>query len=1200
MSTGSDTVRESVVSHDRGRENHSPDAAIRIADIACSTTEDGEDERKSGFDFLMAVEKSRLLRRQRETVDLLETSRILADRTTEIPTSELESRSDNTGPDFVFEDSDVADTLAETCHHLQACFRVGAKICLVNRPNRTARSDQTPQTVPTRTRPTGDIFSVLAAAAGPAVIEGATGIAREMVDELAFRTAWTQIGLPYTYGLRPIVQWIRENVGKEELKSVLKTTSGFIQDVYEVFADAYRADEGIRATELEKWVRRMNDEHERENASARRSDTVLTEWRRDLQSRTDVVYSKLMRYFGDDSFIGIDMSNEARVIEAELRGAKRRRTELDKRIPESVHDINIEYRRWLTSIGDLVQNSLDALATTERGIESFASQVSAVCGVANSVLVSGADAPVTIMKKLRALRDTIKSEEQSVIRLEEDTLLRQADEIAAPIVPAGRYMSRLGRQARSLPLPPLDTKSLRYEGDSVVNASGNLDNAWRLLVWAECFLVAEHTSWDAEWTRLRAPGVEMLETAATTSGGFIVPYSLDVTQTDLQQMYNEVVRRHLDFETWCTETREIWGDAPTSEEEWNRQSALLAWKKKKFAAECADTIMSETVSKSDVDIRRVVVQALRLGARNRVPKDKWTTLLSEHPFRAARSNDAVDYDVFAWPTYDKSDGDDTLPGHITMPHLIYLAMLQGIEKKMRQSDPRAENAKPRLGKFFNPTKYQLDELLDSTESLDRMTSLQIEEVGLVLTTPGDPAIGRYTRGDKGKSFAVEHPSDNDMKKYSKELRGLVAPRPVRHKSASNPLLHGISPEQLDSTRPADAPVLPRFHAIPPTTSPPRQDLALLPNSTCDFGIKVCVLHEKTCYAIDAVLWPVLGEDNTFRSSMAISRERDATTPCFLSAHDGTLAVLYPPDTEDEDSSAGSFFIAKLSADFPKKLRELHKIRVAAEREYDWYATWMSNRVWEVESKLSKQSKRVLVKGINDPIIDLPKFPADEGSEGGEYEIIDVSISGIVEKIPMFDTNSVACLADVVSVREDGEWAVSGGSNVAYGVRGVMRSSTDDWFTDRCWKTMPSSFQTGLREEIERHLLSLMNVYETHMQSMRLEEERRAISTFDPTMEVGTRIQHEIERMRTATLVYQMAVRVTDDLRRSFKDHLAVEGVDATLMMDPTRNDFFSNFYTMVAFEVHASMLTHSLRLFVLYFQMGQVMKYDIRAIVSDV
>jgi hypothetical protein len=315
-------------------------------------------------------------------------------------------------------------------------------------------------------------------------------------------------------------------------------------------------------------------------------------------------------------------------------------------------------------------------------------------------------------------------------------------------------------------------------------------------------------------------------------------------------------------------------------------------------------------------------------------------------------------------------------------------------------------------------------------------------------------------------------------------------------------------------------------------------------------------HGEKWYAIDAILWPVLnGVRTSFESSLFVHKETNEESVMQLVAEEGHVGFV---------NREGTGLTVKGELHSLPKLRNLHRLRVAAEREQDWYTTWLADRVWEASSKISAKSKGVLMKGRTDPI--------DDTASGGDVAIVTLSqLAQMMQDSSSEDNddsfNGEFVVGDIVSVRENGEWAVSGDSRAPYGVCAAMRSRTDEWFVRECWATMPDTFRAGLRDEIQRHLITLTGIYDVCMQEKRRNDELSLIATFDPTMDVGGHLVYAAEKMRTATLVYQMAVRVTNDLKRSFKDHLSAEGVDATLMMDPTRSDFFSNFYTMVAFEV---------------------------------
>ena len=574
--------------------------------------------------------------------------------------------------------------------------------------------------------------------------------------------------------------------------------------------------------------------------------------------------------------------------------------------------------------------------------------------------------------------------------------------------------------------------------------------------------------------------------------------------------------------------------------------------------------------------REVVVQALRLGARSRHEGEPRTALLSDHPFRAARSADAADYDVFSWPLYTQKAPDK--PAHpvcVTLPQMVYIAMLTMIRQEMvdsaqeavaaaeEGSDARvkAEAALNDASKFC-PTGYlSRDKSGENTYTLaDFKTLFQVPSTTDLYSCDETNTELTYNR-ETDLSFAAEHPSAVVMEANETKLGGrLVAPRPTRHKPPSTALLHGVSSDALQGVRAEME--LPHFYALPAKTTPDEQDLTLLPNQVCDFGLRLWVVlatEPGVLRPLDAVFWPELWQDDSAHSSFVASVPGSTTELRVLATKDGR-SVFY---LQGEDVGVLQHPIETET----RVLRDLQRRRVATERAYDWYGMCYAASPWSVRDALPEEARRILTKDTNTPIDEVK-------TTGAVSTTLSVgNLMSLADFVNALELKSIAriIVGDVVSVRFGGEWAVSPEVESPYGVCEAMQARTNAWFVARCWETAPPNFI-----ELVKKKLLVPHVKNLLQQKARLREQKRQLGcdrqiAFFAAGPSGTTITdwagQAAEAQRTRTLVYQMAMRVTNDLRRHFKDHLSVDEVTVSLMMDARRNDFFTNFYTMVAFEV---------------------------------
>ena len=284
-----------------------------------------------------------------------------------------------------------------------------------------------------------------------------------------------------------------------------------------------------------------------------------------------------------------------------------------------------------------------------------------------------------------------------------------------------------------------------------------------------------------------------------------------------------------------------------------------------------------------------------------------------------------------------------------------------------------------------------------------------------------------------------------------------------------------------------------------------------------------------------------------------------TELCVLAATEGKVVVY----ARDNDTDNGLSSIETVTP----ALRDLQRRRVATERAYDWYNMCYAASPWSVRDALPVEARRILTKDTNTPIDEVK-------TTGAVSTTLSVgNLMSLADFVNALELKSIAriIVGDVVSVRFGGEWAVSPEVESPYGVCEAMQARTNAWFVARCWETAPPNFI-----ELVKKKLLVPHVKNLLQQKARLREQKRQLGcdrqiAFFAAGPSGTTITdwagQAAEAQRTRTLVYQMAMRVTNDLRRHFKDHLSVDEVTVSLMMDARRNDFFTNFYTMVAFEV---------------------------------
>ena len=311
-------------------------------------------------------------------------------------------------------------------------------------------------------------------------------------------------------------------------------------------------------------------------------------------------------------------------------------------------------------------------------------------------------------------------------------------------------------------------------------------------------------------------------------------------------------------------------------------------------------------------------------------------------------------------------------------------------------------------------------------------------------------------------------------------------------------------------------------------------------------------------------------------------------------------------------------MGELSPDTRARLRRLHMMRVSAERDLLWTSAADAAAPYLVEGDMDIESvttnRRVawgsfsniplldmmaVGKPFNDPVSRNDNQTTDD-ADTRRYSSFTTSTataaaeliaemtrinnmvwpstsaqvpSSILQNLCAVDMataiqqSHIWFVGDVVSIRHRGEWAQTSHASAGdYGVCREMYTRVDDWFVSRCWASMPTGFKQWLKNELLMpHLLGLLD-----QRRATLREEARdneCIKFFGMTLDSGNPILAMAEQQRTHTLVFQMASKVATDIQRTFSEHLMDDAYGAALLMNPTRSDFYSNFYSLVAFEV---------------------------------
>ena len=309
-------------------------------------------------------------------------------------------------------------------------------------------------------------------------------------------------------------------------------------------------------------------------------------------------------------------------------------------------------------------------------------------------------------------------------------------------------------------------------------------------------------------------------------------------------------------------------------------------------------------------------------------------------------------------------------------------------------------------------------------------------------------------------------------------------------------------------------------------------------------------------------------------------------------------------------------MGELSPDTRARLRRLHMMRVSAERDLLWTSAADAAAPYLVEGDMDIESvttnRRVAWGSFsNIPLLDMMAVgePFDDPVHRDAIQTDDIgnvhrataflqavsnaaivlltTVNSISTRADIPEISAVRMLrnlcavdmataiqqahiwfvGDVVSIRHRGEWAQTSHASAGdYGVCREMYTRVDDWFVSRCWASMPPGFKEWLKNELLMpHLLGLLD-----QRRATLREEARGsecIKFFGMTLDSGNPILAMAEQQRTHTLVFQMASKVATDIQRTFSEHLMDDAYGATLLMNPTRSDFYSNFYSLVAFEV---------------------------------
>jgi hypothetical protein len=778
----------------------------------------------------------------------------------------------------------------------------------------------------------------------------------------------------------------------------------------------------------------------------------------------------------------------------------------------------LAYTQWLGDMSAFVDFTMDALQHEDNNNSDFAQQVATMSGVSASVLLSGADSGQATIRKLRKLRDDIRRDTVEALAHTDELVRTKPEKLVAPAAP-GAFA-----------------------------ADDQQRDTWRQRIWIDCF------AWGSAATQLRfaAPreedayepygGTEQLQYNSMLRPRVLEDFGYPVSfDADLAALCGSKSLRAQDkFE--LTDTFKVLQDRAT---------------------ELANVISAEP------GFRKLLIRALRHEARERHGDATATTLASDYPFMPMLNTDARDYDVFAWPrlpqtgissqgaaaeedpslldifrrvfprgnvgTSDVAVEESPVPGYLPLPYVLYALVVQ----------PLFEARSIEIEWIVTAVGTE-DDIQSGTVYETLFTGWKSALIGLQHSTTHRVALYKVIDTDLAYARKFDQKDIDDSRLLGVLLGIRLCNTPV---SSTPRLVRGLS--AVDVQEPEG--VLPEFYEMRelPNFSV-RQDIALL-RRRADYGVRLWVAAPSgnSPVPVPGVFWPVLC-DNLVRFRQV--RTVGNVEYCVEITEDWQLRCK---------PVGGIEWVVPMDANggMESHVDSIHMARVSAEREFRWLSHWYKAAPWEIASKMTNATKNAL--GSADYAGTAPLITPPESAKWTTTGLL-TAIFGVEVA-----NDSTVFIGDVVSIRAKYEWAQCSYKSAGdYGVCPLMLEETDDWFCTNCWEYAPDSFGKFVTENLlVRHLKQMLQAaaVESYLDSQAVHNHQ--LRFMDLTLEGNSALVDAIERQRCRTLMFMMAYKVSCDIQSTFSEHLTDESYGPVMLMDATRNDFYPNFYSMVAFEV---------------------------------